>query len=114
MTDQTVLYLLAALGWIGVLYTRYRMRDTTPEEWIKENGAGIISSFIAVATFLLIGPGDDVELGSYVARSWAAGLGGGVGYLISGNVRSAKTMARKMSSRTQEKLNLALGKKGKE
>lgn len=86
MTDQTILYLLAALGWAGVVLTQIRRRSTPLDVWVKENTWGLVSGLVATATAMLIGPGDNVDLGSYVARTWAAGIAAMSAYLIGGNV----------------------------
>lgn len=101
MTDQTILYLLAALGWAGVILTQLRRRNVTVQAWFEENAWGLAAGFIATATILLIGPGDNVDLGSYVARSWAAGIGAASAYLIGGNVVTGAGTNRRITDRTK-------------
>lgn len=102
MNPQTTIYLLAALGWAAVIITRLRLRETTVQEWFAENAWGLAASVVAGATIMLIGPGDNVDLSSYIARTWAAGIGAGASYLISGNIQPASSMNRKRDMRAHE------------
>lgn len=99
MNDQTIIYLLAALGWAGVIWTQIRRRTTPLNVWIKENIGGIVAGFIGTATLMLIGPGDGVDLGTYMAKTWAAGLGAASAYLIGGNVPSTMASERRAAAR---------------
>lgn len=104
MTDQTILYLLAILGYAGVVLTQIRRRATTLEIWFKENVWGLVSGLITAATLLLIGPGDNVDLGSYMARTWAAGIASGIAYLVGGNIPSGKEASeRRLKGRALNK-----------
>lgn len=103
MNDQTILYILAGLGWVGVILTQLRRRTTTVQQWFEENAWGLVSGFVATATILLIGPGDGTELGSYVARTWAASIGAASAYLIGGNVVTGASSARRLEERKSVK-----------
>jgi hypothetical protein len=105
MSDQTILYILAALGWAGVIITQLRRRTTTMHEWFAENAWGLVSGFVATATLLFIGPGDGTDLSSYVARTWAAGIGATSAYLIGGNTPSPSASTRRQVSRAESKAN---------
>jgi len=99
MNDQQIIFLLAFIGWATMILTRYKNRDTTTGDWFKENWLNAVLSAMAVCSLMLIGPGDDVDLGSYVARTWAAGLGLGAGYLVSGNVQPKSATDRRQEVR---------------
>lgn len=104
MTDQTILYVLAGLGWAGVILTQLRRRATTVHEWVEENAWGLVAGFVATATLLFIGPGDGADLGSYMARTWAAGIGATSAYLIGGNTPSPAASTRRTVSRIESKM----------
>jgi hypothetical protein len=101
MSDQTIIYVLAALGWLGVVLTQIRRRSTTMGEWFKENRWGLGAGLVASGTLMLIGPGDNVDLGSYVARTWAAGLAGTAAYLTGGNTPSPNATLRRKKQRVE-------------
>ena len=104
MTDQTIIYVLALLGWAGIIATQLRRRTTTIKKWLTENKWGLVSGILATVTTMLIGPGDDVDLGSYVARSWAAGMAAGLTYLLGGNIPSPDASERRMKARSESEL----------
>lgn len=103
MSDQTILYLLAFLGYAGVIMTQLRRRTTTVKVWMSENKWGVLTGLVSAATVLLIGPGDDVDLGSYMARTWAASIASGIAYLVGGNIPSGQASDRRLHTRAESK-----------
>lgn len=99
MSNQTIIYLLAFISFALVIITQLRRRTTTVKEWFQENRWAVSIAFLTATSFILIGPGDNVDLGSYVARSWAAGIGGTVAYIIGGNIPSSQASARRLKAR---------------
>jgi hypothetical protein len=95
LTNIEILWALFALGIIGTVLTQLRRRTTTVGTWFKENAWGLAAGLVSAATLFLIGAGDEVDMGSFMARTWAAGIGPLTMFIVGGNVPSALANARR-------------------
>lgn len=95
MTDMQILWALFALGILGTTLTQLRRRTTTVALWFKENGWGIATGLISGLTIFLIGAGDDAVAGSFMARTWAAGIGPLTMFVVGGNVPNSGATQRR-------------------
>ena len=96
MTDIQILWALFALGIIGTTGTQIRRRTTTVAVWFKENGWGIFTGLVSGLTLFLIGAGDDAVAGSFMARTWAAGIGPLTMFVVGGNIPGAGAHQRRI------------------
>ncbi len=85
LTNIEILWALFALGIVGTIYTQWRRRTQVTKEWFAENWEGMLGGFITAFTLFLIGTADDIDSGSYMARTWAAGIGAGIQFVVGGN-----------------------------
>lgn len=74
MTDQNIVYTIAALSLGMAIFGKAWKRTGTIQEWISDSYGYVIASITFGAIAILIGPGDGADLGSYVVRTWAAGI----------------------------------------
>lgn len=95
LTNIEILWALFALGIVGTVLTQLKRRTTTVATWFKENAWGLATGVVSAATLFLIGAGDEVDMGSFMARTWAAGIGPLTMFVVGGNVPSAAANARR-------------------
>lgn len=79
MSDTTIFYALSFLGVIAhILSVAWRREEGTVMEWIKEryNLRYLLVTILAAIVFVLVGPGDDADLGSTAVRMNAFGYAG--------------------------------------
>lgn len=97
MTDQQTIYVLAALGLVLSLFSKLWKRTSgTSWQWVVDNKGYLLAAFVLTAATMLIGPGDNVDLGSYVARTWAFGIAVAINEAASAFASGPKaTMTRK-------------------
>lgn len=73
MSNVHIFYLLAILGVLAHVLGKMWQRQGTVSEWFKDkyNIRYCIATLVATVVFVLIGPGDEMELGSMYARGFA-------------------------------------------
>ncbi len=103
MNNMQILWALFALGIIGTILTQLRRRTTSVGEWFKENTWGLLAGLVTGLTTFLIGAGDDVSMGSFMARTWAAGIGPLTMYIVGGNVTTPAATHRRSEMRATAK-----------
>lgn len=95
MTDFQILVALFALGTLSTTLTQLRRRTTSVGVWFKENAWGLATGLVSGLTIFLIGAGDDAVAGSFMARTWAAGIGPLTMFVVGGNVGSKAAALRR-------------------
>jgi len=103
MNDYAILWLLGVLGWALAIALRIKNRETSVGLWIKENAWGLGISMGTLATYLLIGPDNDADLGTRMAREWAFGIGGTAAAALSGAFQPKTSVDRKAAMRVESK-----------
>lgn len=103
MNNYTILWILGILGWGLAIALRIKNRETTVPLWIKENAWGLGISMGTLATYLLIGPDNDADLGTRMAREWAFGIGGTAAAALSGAFQPKTSVDRKAAMRVESK-----------
>jgi len=77
MTPQQQLYVLAALGYVLMIGSKaWKREESSLGKWLisKNNVGFMVFALILVAATMMIGPGDEADLSSTMARTWAFGI----------------------------------------
>lgn len=103
MSNYQILWALFALGIIGTVLTQLRRRTTTVPQWFQENAWGLGAGLVSGLTMFFVGSGDGVAMDSFMARSWAAGIGPLTMYIVGGNVTTGAANTRRTEMREAAK-----------
>lgn len=98
MTPQHQLYILAALGYVLMIASKaWKREENSFSRWFgsKNNLAFMLFALVLVAATMMIGPGDDADLSSTMARTWAFGIAVTVSEAASAIVYGPPSMSRR-------------------